>query len=116
MACQHKLCNQHMYFHFLPHNLAGLNENQRLSFQFQQLFYLIMFWRLSQYRKIYCESTKLSQIGPLADTQTAEEAHRSLLKCHGSEISKVVMRLILAWFPSIATLTSRIVFVTKFDS
>ena len=90
MGCQHKLNNPHMHFRSLVHTLAGLNENLRPSVQFQELLYLIKFWRLSQHRNIYVKSTKLAQSGPLADNQHAAEAHRSLQYCHGSEISKVV--------------------------
>ena len=41
MDCQHKLSNQHMHFHSLVHTLAGFNENQHLSVQFEDLLYLI---------------------------------------------------------------------------
>ena len=78
MGCQHKLNDQHMHFHSLAHTLAGLNENLRLSIQFQELLYLIWYWRLSQHRKIYCKSTKPQRNDPLADTQPAVESHRSL--------------------------------------
>ena len=78
MGSKHKLNNQHMHFHSLVHTLAGLNENQHPRVQFQELLYLIWFWRLSQHRKIYGKSTKHPKNDPLTHTQTAEEAHRSL--------------------------------------
>ena len=78
MDCQHKLNNPHMHFHSLLHTLTGLSENQRPSVQFQELLYLIWFWRLSQYRIIYVKSSKHKQKDPLTRTQSAEEAHRSL--------------------------------------
>ena len=78
MGFQHKLNNQHMHFHSLVYTLAGLNENLRLSVEFEELLYLIWFWRLSQHLKIYCKSTKPQQNDPLTDTQPAEEPHRSL--------------------------------------
>ena len=58
MGSKHKLNNQHIHFHSLVHILAGLNENQRLPAQYQELLYLIWYWRLSQHWKNYCKSTK----------------------------------------------------------
>ena len=54
MGSKHKLNNQHMHFHSLIHTLAGLNENLRLSIQFQELH-------------MYCTST---DIGALPNTGT----------------------------------------------
>ena len=71
MGCQHKLNNQHMHFHSLAHTLAGLNENHHSRVQFQELLYLIWYWRLSPWRKIYCKSTHPKQNDPLADAQLA---------------------------------------------
>ena len=78
MGCKHKLNNQHIHFHFLVHTLAGLKENLLLSIQFQELLHITWYWRLSQHQKIYYKSTKPQQTDLLADTQTAEEPHRSL--------------------------------------
>ena len=78
MGCKHKLNNQHMHFHSLVHTLAGLNENLRLSIQFQELLHITWCWRLTQHRKTYGKSTKPQRNDPLADTQTAEESYRSL--------------------------------------
>ena len=78
MGCKHKLNNQHMHFHSLVPTLAGLNENLHPRVQFQELLYLIWYWRLSHHWQIYCKSTKLQRNDPLNDTQTAEESHRSL--------------------------------------
>ena len=115
MGYKHKLNNQHIHFHSLLHTLAGLNENQHPRLQFQELLYLIWFWRSSHHRKNYGKSTKHPQNDLLTDTQPGEEAHRSLQYHHGSEISKVVMCFIPAWFPSIATLTLMACFATKSD-
>ena len=41
MGCQHKLNNQHMHFRSLVHTLAGLNENQRLSVELQELLHIV---------------------------------------------------------------------------
>ena len=78
IGCQHKPNNQHMHCHSLVHTLAGLNENQHPRVQFQELMYLIWFWRLSQHWKIYCKPTKPQQNDLFTDTQTAGESHRSL--------------------------------------
>ena len=78
MGCKHKLNNQHMHFHSLAHTLAGLNENLRLSIQFQELLHITWYWRLTQHQKIYGKSTKPQRNDQLADIQTAEESHRSL--------------------------------------
>ena len=41
MCCQHKLNNQHLHLHSLVYLLAGLNENQRLPTQIQELLHII---------------------------------------------------------------------------
>ena len=57
MGWQHKVDNPHTHFHSLVHTMAGLNENQHLSIQFQQLLLLIWFWRLFHHQKIYRKFT-----------------------------------------------------------
>ena len=78
MGCKHKLNNQHNHFHSLAHILAGLYANHHPGVQVQELLHITWCWRLTQHRKIYHKSTKPQQNDPLADTQTAEEAHRAL--------------------------------------
>ena len=78
MGSKHKLNNQHIHFLSSVHTLAGLNENQHPRLQFQELLYLIWFWRSSHDRKNHGKSTKHPQNDLLTDTQPAEEAHRSL--------------------------------------
>ena len=68
MGSKHKLNNQHMQFHSLVHTLAGLDENQHPRVQVQLLLYLIWYWRLSSWRKIYWNSTKPRRNDPLAET------------------------------------------------
>ena len=108
--------NQHMQLYSLVHTLAELNENQRLSIQFQELFHITWCWRLSQHRKCLCKSTKPQQNNQVTDTQPVEEAHRSLQKYYSVEISKVVMCLKSTWFPTTPILTLRTAFATKSDS
>ena len=90
MGCKHKLNNQHIQSRSLVHTLAGLNENMRLSIQFQELLHITWCWRLSQHRKMHGKSTKPRRNDPASGTQLAEEAHRLPQYCHGIEISKVV--------------------------
>ena len=57
------LCSHQPYrqFHSLQHTLAGFEENQRLSTEFQELLYHILFWRPSQHYKITADPQMLHE-------------------------------------------------------
>ena len=106
----------HTQFHSLIHTLAGSNEIQHLSVQFQHLLHPSWLLRLPQRPPKDERSKEDTRNQPLAGAQTAEAVYQSLVLGDRKEISKVVMCPIPAWSPSSATLTLRAVFSTSYDS
>ena len=115
MGSNDKLNNQHIQFHSSIHTLVGLNENQCPRVRFQQLLYLIWFWRLSRHWKCHGRSIKTNQNSRLPGIWTTGEVHRLLQYCSSHEISKGVMYLSSACCRSSAISTSRTAIVTMSD-
>ena len=97
----------HMQFHSLIHTLAGLNEIQHVSVQFQHLLHPSWLLRPPQCTNEDGRSKEASRNKPPTGTQTAEAVHQSLVLGNRKEISKVAYVLQAELFLEMESFQSR---------